>query len=77
MANEPPKNTEPDELGPDPDTVRATMRERDDAAGERDKAPERRIMDDPDMGEDEHGGDGEGDTGAPAPSKEPPVPGRV
>lgn len=66
MATELPKNTDPDELGPDPDTVRAAMRERDSAASERDTSPEQRIMDDRDMGEDEHPDDRHGDSDAPA-----------
>jgi hypothetical protein len=55
MANEPPKpnidpDAAPDDIGPDPDTVRAAKHARDST----EKSPERRIMDDPDMGEDEH-----------------------
>ena len=69
MANELADNTDPDDLGPDPDTVRAAMRERDSTT-EREKPPEQRIMDDPDMGEDEHPDDGRGDRDA-APSKDP------
>jgi hypothetical protein len=72
MANEPPKkNVDPDarvhEIGPDPDTVRAAMRERDANTPDR-ETPERRMMDAPDMGEDEHPDEGHDDRGAPAPS---------
>jgi hypothetical protein len=40
--------------GPDPDTVRTAMRERDaDSRQDEEASPEERIMDNPDMGEDE------------------------
>jgi hypothetical protein len=40
--------------GPEPETVRTAMRERDaDSRRDQEASPEQRIMDSPDMGEDE------------------------
>jgi hypothetical protein len=44
--------------GPDLDTVRSVMREHDaDSRKEAEASPEERIMDDPDLGEDEPSGE--------------------